>query len=125
MAGNLQLYTKATVYIDGNLLSEEASVTVKRSTGSQAVKTTAKGYAGESPGAPMTEIQVENAVPAADFELNPGQYMANLDSAEVTIFAAGNTLTVTGFIYEDNFSHAVESQSKLSFSARGPFADWE
>jgi hypothetical protein len=125
MAGNLQLYTKATVYIDGSLLSEEASVSVDRSTGSQPVKTTAKGYAGESPGAPMMEIEVSNAVPAADFELNPGEYMANLESCEVTIFAAGSTLTATMFIYKDNFKHAVESQSNLSFSARGPFGDWE
>jgi hypothetical protein len=125
MAGNLQVYTKATVYIDGNLLSEEASISVKRSTGSQPVKTVAKGYSGESPGAPMAEGQCENAVPAADFEMDPGQYMANLQSAELTVFAAGSTFTTTVFIYEDNFSHAVETQSKLAFSFRGPYADWE
>jgi hypothetical protein len=73
----------------------------------------------------MTEIDVENADPSADFELNPGSYMANLQSAEVTIFAANSTLTVVAFIYQDNFSHAVETASKLSFSARGQFADWQ
>jgi hypothetical protein len=122
---DLQQYTKALVYIDGGLLSEEATVTVRRNTGSQPVKTTAKGYAGESPGAAMTELDVENAVPSADFELDPGKYMANLDTAEVTIFAAGRTLTTKGTIFSDNFAHGVETAAKLSFNFRGAFAQWE
>ena len=125
MAGNLQLYAKASVYVDGSLLSEEASVTIKRTTGAQVVKTVAKGFAGVSPGAPMLTISVENAVPSADFELNPGDYMTNLDVVEVTIFAAGNTLTSKGFILEDNFSHAAETQSKLTFEYTGQYADWQ
>lgn len=125
MSGNLQKYTKAAVYVDGALLSEEASVTIKRVTGAQVVKTVAKGFAGVSPGAPMLTISVENAVPSADFELNPGDYMTELDAAELTIFAAGSTLTSKGFILEDNFSHAVETQSKLTFEFTGQFADWE
>ncbi len=122
---NLERYTKATVYLNSKLLSEESSVTIKRSTGSQPVKTTAKGYAGESPGAPMCEITVENAVPSADFELDPGQFMLDLENVELTVFAAGRTATSKGFIYEDNFSHAVENQSKLSFSMRGQFPTWD
>lgn len=125
MASNLQLYTAANVYINGSLLAEEASVTVARSTNSQQVITVAKGYAGESPGAPMTDITVENAVPAADFEVNPGKFMAELKVVEFTVFAAGNTLTFKGFIITDNFSHAANTESKLSFTARGSFADWE
>lgn len=122
---NLDRYTKATVYVNGALLSEEASVSVKRTSGSQPVKTVAKGYSGESPGSPMTEISVENAVPSADFELDPGPFMLNLDIAEVTVFAAGRTLTSKGCIHEDNFSHAVDTQAKLSFSFRGQFATWD
>ena len=122
---NLDLYTKATVYLNAALLSEESSVTIKRSTGSQPVKTAAKGYAGESPGAPMAEITVENAVPSADFEMDPGQVMLDLETVELTIFAAGRTATVKGFIIEDNFAHAVETQSKLSFTMRGQFPTWD
>jgi hypothetical protein len=121
---NLQKYTKATVYWNGTLLSEESSVTVKRMSGAQPVKTTAKGFAGMSPGAPMMTVSVENAVPTADFELDPGAVMENLDDGELTIFAAGRTITSKGFITEDNFSHAFESQSKLSFEFTGQFANW-
>lgn len=124
MASSLQLYTAASVYVNGSLLAEEASVQVKRATNSQQVITVAKGYAGESPGAAMCEVTVESAVPADDFELNPGKFMSELAVVEFTIFAAGNTLTFKGFVTEDNFSHAANSESKLSFSARGSFADW-
>jgi len=121
---NLQKYTKATVYWNGTLLSEESSVTVKRVSGAQPVKTTAKGFAGMSPGAPMMTISIDSAVPAADFELNPGPVIENLEDGEITVFAGGRTLTSKGFITDDNFTHAVESQSKLSFEFTGQFADW-
>lgn len=125
MSGNLENYTKATIYIDGQLLAEEASVTVKRTTAAQIVKTVAKGFAGVSPGAAMIEVSVENAVPADNFELNPQKYMTGLDVAELTIFAANSTLTSKGFILSDNFSHAVDTQSKLSFEFTGQYAEWD
>lgn len=122
---NLETYTKATVYVNSSLLSEEASVTIKRMSGAQPVKTTAKGLAGFSPGAPMMTISVSNAVPSADFELDPGQMIADIETVEVTIFAAGRTLTTKGAILDDNFSHAVETASKLDFEFTGQMAQWE
>lgn len=122
---NQQQYSKAVVYVNSSVLSEEASVTIKRSSGSQAVKTVAKGYAGESPGSPMTEITVSNAVPSADFELDPGQFINNVEIVEITVFAAGRTLTVKGSIIDDNFSHAVDSEAKLEFNFRGGQSQWE
>jgi len=119
------LYSKAQVYVNGGLLSEEASVTIKRTTGAQIIKTVAKGFAGVSPGAPMVEISISNAVPSADFELDPGSFMLALEPAEVTVFAAGKTLTSKGFILDDNFSHGVETPSKLDFNFTGGFAEWE
>jgi hypothetical protein len=122
---NLETYTKATVYVNSSLLSEEASVTIKRMSGAQPVKTTAKGLAGFSPGAPMMTISVSNAVPSADFELDPGPMIASIETVEVTIFAAGRTLTTKGAILDDNFSHAVETASKLDFEFTGQMAQWE
>ncbi|MRG98210.1 hypothetical protein [Polyangium spumosum] len=122
---NLQQYSKAVVYVNSLLLSEEASVTIKRTSGSQPVKTVAKGYAGESPGSPMTEITVSNAVPSADFELDPGPYLNLVEIVEVTVFAAGRTLTVKGSIIDDNFSHAVDSEAKLEFNFRGGPGSWQ
>lgn len=120
----LQLYTLASVYINGQLLSEEARVTVDRETKSQEVATVAKGFAGLSPGAAVTNITVENAVPAVGFEKDMSTIMKQLQVVELTIFAAGSTLTSKGFIISDNFSHAVNSESKLDFKFIGEFATW-
>src|ERR1019366_2179867 len=103
----LQLSSLASVYINGKLLTEEASVGVDRDSKAQQVDTVAKGFAGMSPGAAQTMIEVDNGVPAADFELDPGAFILGLQVVEVTVFAAGRTLTVKGFIIKDNFNHAV------------------
>lgn len=121
---NVQNYTKAVVYINGNLLTEESSCTVKRESGGTAVKTVAKGYSGRSPGAPMTTISVKNAVPSRDFELDPGAYINNSEEVEVSVFAAGKTLTVVGFITSDDFQHGVETAAELSFEFEGGPSAW-
>jgi len=113
------------VYVDGKLLAQEISVTVRRSTNSNPVSTVVGGYSGESPGAPTVEIDVDNAVPSGDFELNPGAYMGNLGVAEISIFAASRTITVKGFIIEDSFTHGVSAAAGLSFKFRGKYdGDW-
>lgn len=125
MASNVQKYTKAVVYVNSNLLTEESNVTIKREDGGNPVKTTAKGYAGRSPGAPMTNITVRNAVPSADFEFNPGVFINQTEEVEITVFAAGRTLTVVGFITSDNFQHGVDSAAELEFEFEGGPSDWQ
>lgn len=122
---NVQLYTLAYCTADGKLLTEEASLTVNRATNSQAVTTVAKGYAGESPGAPTVEIQVTNAVPAADFELNAGPFMKALKTVEMGVIVAGKQLVAKGFIISDSFKHSVNSESNYDFTFRGGFEDFE
>lgn len=119
-----QLYTLCEVYWNGRKLAEEASVKLTRDSKAQPVVTVARGFAGMSPGAKDITISVENAVPAADFELNPGDYIGELRVGEITLFAAGKTLSSKGFITKDDFSHAVNSEAKLSFEFMGEFADW-
>jgi len=125
MAGNKEDFTNALVYVNGKQLTLETSLTVKRTSGSQPVKTVALGYAGESPGSAMCEITVENAVRSDDFEVDPGSFIQDLSVVELTIFAAGKTATTKGCIYEDNFSHAVDTASKLAFSFRGRYPTWD
>lgn len=120
------LYALAYVLVEGAILTQEGQVSVNRSTNSQAVNTVALGYAGESPGAAMVEIQVRNAVPSADFEMNPGKYMKNLKEVEIGVLGpGGKQLTARGFIISDTFEHSVNSESSLSFNFRGKFKDWE
>lgn len=121
---NLERYTKATVYINGSLLSEESSVTVKRMSGAQPVKSVAKGLSGFSPGSGQTDISVSCNVPNADFEYDAGDDVAGINTVEITIIAAGRSLTTKGSILDDNFAHSVDSAAKLDFNFQGQFAKW-
>ena len=126
----LQLYTQAEVFINGSKLAEEAQVSVERNTNAQVVNTVAKGFAGLATGAPVMNIKITNAVPAASFELNPGAFMGmpsggGLQVIEITLFGAGQTLTAKGFVMSDNLSHAVNTESKLEMSIIAEPADWK
>ena len=124
--GEFALYSLAFCLVDGMLLAQEGQLSVNRSTNSQAVNTVALGYAGESPGAAMVEIDVKNAVPSADFEMNPGKFMKSLKECEIGILGpGGKQLTARGFIISDTFEHSVNAESSLSFKFRGKFKDWE
>ena len=124
----LNLFTLATCLVNGLLLTMESQVTVDRDARAQEIETTALGFAGFSPGAPVVRIEVENAVPSLDFELNPGQFFlpqnGGLQIVELTVFAAGRTLTSKGMIIKDNFRHGVNSPARLGFSFVGQPADW-
>ena len=113
----LQLYTLIGVYVNGALLAEEGTVSIDVDSRAQEVNTVAKGFAGLSPGAAKIMVRVDNAIPAAAFEVNPGKYLQSLQVVEFTFFAAGATLTTKGFITKYSISHGVNSDAKLSFEA--------
>lgn len=120
-----QIYTSLECYINGGKLAEATSVKISRTTKAQQVDTLSRGFAGMSEGAKMITVSIDNAVPSADFELNPGAFMTSLKVCELTLFAAGRTLTSKGFVIDDNFSKATNSPSSLSFEFVGAWADWE
>lgn len=128
----LQQYTRASIKIAGvGDLGEATSISLKRSTNSTAAVNISKGYVGETPGAVMTELTVESVVPSTGFELDPGPYMQALNpnaggpnpdgvTFEITL-TNGSTFIFTGFIIEDSFSYAINSNAGLSFTVRGEF----
>ena len=137
MASDFSQYAWATIEVEGvGILAQEASISIDRNTNSQPVFTTVLGYNGESPGAGVCELSVDSAVPSTGFELDPGRYMSALclntsgllpnGVTFIIHLATGQSLNFKGYIYTDNFSHAVNSASKLSFKARGKFSNtWE
>lgn len=123
---NLGIYATMNVYINSQLLTQETSCTVSINTNSNAVNTVVGGYSGESPGASSVEIDVENAVPDGDFELVPDEYLQGLKPVDVTLFSAGRTLTVQGFIISYSVSHSVSAAASISFKFRGRYdGKWE
>lgn len=109
------------------VLAEEASVTVKRTSNAQQVKTVAKGFAGMSQGAPMTEIDVSCSVRSSGFELDVGDYILNnlVGQLVITLGDTAETFTCNGFFTSDNFSHAVDTASKYDFTFVGGPTQWE
>ena len=124
MASVLQIYSLCTVMVDGVTLFEEATVSVRRMTGNIDQDTVQKDFAGISPGARKMEVRVESAVPAADFELNPGKYMNTNKVMELTLFCAGRTLTSKGFVKDDEATHGVNQAAKSLWNGTFQYADW-
>lgn len=124
MSSNLQLYTSATIRIDGKSLTESSSISINRASNAKESNTTQKGFAGMTAGAANLEISVDNAVPSLDFELNPSAFMFENRVVEFIITAAGRTLITYGFIVSDSFSQSVDSSTKLTFTAKCQYASW-
>jgi hypothetical protein len=120
-----QLYTLIYVLADSALLSEEASVSMSRETGSSPAKTVAKGYAGETPGAPMSELQVSNMVPAAGMEFDAGMNMKKMKPIEMGLLSHGKQITFKGFIVSDSIKHSASGDAGYDFTVRGVFSEWE
>jgi hypothetical protein len=117
---NVQQYALLYATVNGALLTEEASINVTRQTRSQEVNTTAKGYAGESPGAVLMEIDVTSAVPATGIEFDAFSAMVSLTPVNLGILGpGGKVLKVKGFIISDSIQHSVNSESKYDFKFRG------
>jgi hypothetical protein len=127
-ASNLQIYSLINVYVAGILAAEEASCTIAQATNSQPVKTVAKGYAGESPGAPMTEVTIDMVNPVAGFEPAQLALMNSMDElvpVQFTFYVASNELVFNGFTTNRDLSHAVDTESKISFKARGSYGTFQ
>lgn len=98
-------------------------MTVHRSAGASRVNTTAKGFAGMSPGAPVIEIDVTNAIPQGGFEFDMGKKIAGLIPVAFQVLGPGGQSTRgQGFVYEDTISHGVSKEAEYSFRLVAPLS---
>ena len=122
MSGNLQLYTLLFGAINGTLLAEEQQIDVARTANAAIVNTVPKGFAGVSPGAAMTEVDVKNAVPQGGFEIDFGPNIAGLIPVSVQVIGPGKTLKSTAFVLSDSIRHGVNQEATYEFKAIMPMA---
>src|SRR5579859_7807486 len=116
---SLKLYTLLYVVVGGQLLVEEQEVDMTRTTNSQPISTVANGYSGESPGAGMVEIDVQNAIPSAGFEFDAGPYMLGLIPIPIQVRGpGGKSVKGKAFIISDATRHGVNQEAKYSFKSR-------
>lgn len=124
-ATQLQGYSLLYCTVKGSLLTEAGSIGVDRDTKASVVDTLAKGFAGVTPGAGTTAIQITNAVPAAGFELDGGDMMRAYVPAEIGVLGpGGKQLIVDCYLLSDSLKASVNNSTSLDFSLIGPFADW-
>jgi len=121
----LDIYTNCAVDIRGQRLLEAADVSVERQSNSQEQKTLQKGWAGESPGAPIMMIKITNAVKADGFEYDAGPDIAGLVAVPFTIWAANSFLTSEGIIQSDAFTKAVDKNATVEVTIKTKMAQWQ
>jgi len=122
---DMKLYSNAEVYLNGTLMTEEASVTMEKKSGLNPVFTVANGLSGMTQGAATIEVTVETAVPSADFEFNPDGFMLVGEVVELRMVMANRETNVKGFITDASFSHSVNDASKLSMKLLCRFGEFE
>jgi len=123
-AANPQIYSIFFAVVTGvatptTMLAQEQEIDITRNTQSQAVETVALGYAGESPGAPMMEVDIINAIPQGGFEFDAGANMLALIPVSIQVIGpGGRSVKGKGFIISDSIRHGVNQQARYSFRAR-------
>jgi hypothetical protein len=123
----LTKYSNAFVYVDGNLLYQNAQVSVEKKSGLNMVETTAIGLAGACQGAARVEISIDNAVPLADFELGDfwDQAMKNATVHEIEIRMGSRSSKHNCFVTDATYSHSTNEHSKVGVKLTGQYALFE
>jgi len=123
MATSFSRYDRVIVYINGQLMAEEASVTMKFASGLNKVQTVVKGFAGVSKGSEEVDISISAAIPSAGFEFMP----VNLPSGtviNVSCYTGSKTYSADAIVMSYDVSHAVNDHAKISLEIAGQYQDW-
>jgi hypothetical protein len=121
----VEQYSNGDAYLASNLVMEMSEFRVSRESGSTPTKTRAKGYAGETPGSPMTTVEMTGKIPAANMELDLNDYINTGKKAVFTFFVGNRKLTCEGCIFSDGVNFAIDSEVTQTLSFRGGPSKWE
>lgn len=113
----MKTYTNAYVIINGQILTQETSVTLEKKSNSRPITTLHNGFAGFGKGAGVIEITVDNAIPTADIEFQVDFFIKEGDSIEVGVVLGSRQTIAKGFITDATYSHSTNDHAKLSFRA--------
>jgi hypothetical protein len=125
MAADLQRYSEAYVFMDSNLFTQNASVTIEKTGSGQPIHTIGAGFAGVSQGSPVITISLENCVPSKDFEFNPDMFIRSNVIVEVGVVMASRQCVFKGFITDATYTYSVNDAAKISLKIIGRYSDFE
>jgi hypothetical protein len=128
-ARKLTKYSNAFVFANGKLLLQAASVTLQKKANSSPQNTLHKGFAGQSKGAGVIEVTIDNAVPVDDIEFVggalPDYWVQSGEPIEIGIVMGSRTTRLRGFIDEASYSHSTNDAARVSIHLIGRLEAFE
>jgi hypothetical protein len=118
-------YTNCFVTLDNTILSEATTITINHDPRLVEVETLAGGLKGMAEGSKRMTVTIDNAVPSADFEIDPTRYMVAGTRVDFGAVAAGRQLQQSMWITSSSFTRGVNQEPRVSISLTGPFKEWE
>lgn len=119
----LKSYSKATVWVNGLLMAEEASVKMNFNSGLSKVYTVQKGFAGVSKGAPEVAISMTAAIPTDGFEYLP-EKLPNGTVINCSVFTGSKTYSGDCIVMSYSIDHSANSHATISMEIAGVYQDW-
>lgn len=111
--------TPGVVLYQGTPVLQASSCNYQVITDNKDVNTLVLGRAGHSKGAKKVQIQVDNAIPQAGFEIDwPGIAAAQVEIA-LTFRIANKTYNCVGDVRDVDIKSSVDSPNSLSFTFHG------
>jgi hypothetical protein len=118
-----QAYEKGAIFAAGVMLAEALNFSLEHDSGLQPVHTMQKGFAGMSPGSPMTKGSVSSAVPRAGVDLAYLDKMTAGNPIDFVCYARGKKIKFKGYITNLKESYGADKSAELSFDFAGAPAE--
>lgn len=115
----LQIYERGSVFFANQLLVECVSFTVKADPKLNPISTMQKGFAGVSPGAEMTEVEVTEALPRAGFDYDALRAIQGVEVVDFVCFLGAKKLASKGFISGLDLTSGVDKGAEVKFNFMG------
>jgi hypothetical protein len=121
---NLQTYEKGALFFGNVLLVEIQNFTVEHDAALSPVHTMQKGFAGVSPGSPMSKIEQASGIPRSGIEFDYLSKLQNVEIVEAVVYRGGKKLTAKGYITTVKEAFGTDKAAEISVSWIGkPFEE--
>ncbi len=120
-----QLYTVATVTMNGQVLAEGATVSAELRAEAQGVYTMARGYVGTSEGRVTMEVAVTDAIPRASGLRAFVDRLRDAGVMDLGVHAPQGSFVTRGFVTRQSLHHTREDGDTLDFSFTGDATPFE
>lgn len=115
----LQMYEKGALFMDGVLLAEIGEFSIEHDAKVVEIETMQKGFAGISPGAARTSVDLSSMVPRKGMEKDYITAVQQNTIVELTAFRAGQKGTCKGFLVKASEKYGVNQAAGISTSFIG------